>query len=102
MFPGLVRSVTFQANIPASMGRVTGCIIQMTAWYTHYYDHEEASADTFGDGGGVTTFTNSSFIWFLLLLQMYANAEVFIFLLLSTFFLLCDFKPIIYFSALVA
>ena len=30
--------------------------------------------------GGVTTFTNSPFICFLLLLQMYANAEVFIFL----------------------
>lgn len=39
-----------------------------------------ASADTFGEGG-VTTFTNSPFIWFLLLLQMYANAEVFIYIL---------------------
>lgn len=36
--------------------------------------------------GGVTTFTNSALVWSLLLLQMYANEEVFILLLPFFFF----------------
>lgn len=58
---------TWALDLNASMMLLTAVVVNRSAF-----------ADTFGEGG-VTTFTNSPFIRFLLLLQMYANAEVFIF-----------------------
>lgn len=78
-FPALVHSISSQANT-GSVGTVYGALYlneSMTS-LTAVVVNQSAFADTFGEGG-VTTFTNSPFIWFLLLLQMYANAEVFIF-----------------------
>lgn len=71
-----MHSISSQANT-GSVGTALYLNDSMTS-LTAVVVNQSAFADTFGEGG-VTTFTNSPFIWFLLLLQMYANAEVFIF-----------------------
>lgn len=110
IFPGLVLSIRFQANIPASscevvlyMGSVgtMGCLFKWQHdMLTTMIMNRCAYADTFGEGG----------VWLLSLTLLLSDFSCFFrcmpmlryLFIYSTSRLLCDFTPIIYFNALVA